>query len=292
MRNLIRTVAVAAGCLAALLVPAAAASARTAQVSGPVSDDYGSVTTGYSQVVTLTDYGGVATWALKITLARSAAFSAAAGTCAGASLAPHTSCRVTIRHAPADPGHSHKATLHATSSGSPIAASLTALRAASTSHLYWAKNGGTITRANLNGTRVTRLVARQAGPVGVAVGSSHLYWADNNSGTIMAANLNGTGVTTLVTGQQSPTGVAVNSSHIYWASYGGNTIRKANLTGTGVATLVSGQTGPVGMAVNSSHIYWTNLGGGTIVAANLNGTGVTTLVSGQLLPEGVAVGPQ
>ena len=114
MRNPIRTVVVAAGCLAAFLVPAAAVSAQTAPV--------------------------------------------------GAALRPH---------------------------------------------LYWAKNGGTITRASLKGTGVRRLVTHQDGPVGVAVGNGHLYWADNNSGTIMAANLDGTGVTTLVSGQPLPEGIAV-----------------------------------------------------------------------------------
>ena len=64
-------------------------------------------------------------------------------------------------------------------------------------------------RANLDGTAVTTLESGQANPIGVAVGSSHIYWVDQNGGTIMAANLDGSGVTTLESGLNSPFGVAV-----------------------------------------------------------------------------------
>jgi hypothetical protein len=168
-------------------------------------------------------------------------------------------------------------------------------------HIYWAA-AGTIMEANLDGTGVTTLVTGQNEPDGVAVDSSHIYWADLGSHTIMEANLDGTGVTTLVTLVSStnfsqPHGVAVDSSHLYWTDVGFGTISEANLDGTGVTTPVTGQDiGPFGLAVDSSHLYWTNEADtnndpntGTIMKANLDGTGVTTLVTGQNEPDGVAV---
>jgi hypothetical protein len=65
----------------------------------------------------------------------------------------------------------------------------------------WASNAvpGTIDRANLDGTGVTRLVSGQDFPIALTVDGSHLYWC--SSGRIDQANLDGTGVTTLVSAQ-------------------------------------------------------------------------------------------
>jgi sugar lactone lactonase YvrE len=80
---------------------------------------------------------------------------------------------------------------------------------------------------------------------------SHLYWADMLTGTINEANLDGSNNHAIVTGQGTPTGVAVDSSHLYWANGVSNTgtINKANLDGTGVTTLATGQQTPRGVAV-------------------------------------------
>jgi hypothetical protein len=99
-------------------------------------------------------------------------------------------------------------------------------------------------------------------------------------------------VTTLVSGQSSADGLAVTSSHIYWANSNGGTIMEAGLDGTSVTPLVSGQSTPRGVAVYGSHIYWVSQGSGTIMEANLDGTGVTTLASDpNPAAYGIAVGP-
>ena len=87
-------------------------------------------------------------------------------------------------------------------------------------HLYWADfgpsngtPGGTIMRANADGTGVTTLISGVNEPGAVAVDGSHIYWIsfdltggfnDRTHGMIMQANLDGTGVTALVTGQNAP----------------------------------------------------------------------------------------
>jgi sugar lactone lactonase YvrE len=161
-------------------------------------------------------------------------------------------------------------------------------------HLYWANAGsGTITEANLDGSDVTQIVSGQDAPQGVAVDSSHIYWATLNN-TIMEANLDGSDVIQIVSGQSFPVGVAVDSSHIYWANSIGGTIMEANLDGTGVAEIVGGQSVPFGVAVDSSHIYWASppsghIPSGAIWEANLDGTNVTDIVAGQSFPTGMAV---
>ena len=110
-------------------------------------------------------------------------------------------------------------------------------------HIYWAKDDGTITRANLDGTNPQTIVTGQSGPVGVAVDSAHIYWANFGDGTIDKANLDGSNPQTIVTGQNGPEGVAVDSAHIYWANGGDGTIIKANLDGTSPQTIVTGQDG-------------------------------------------------
>jgi hypothetical protein len=59
----------------------------------------------------------------------------------------------------------------------------------------WADGIGVIGRADLNGTGVSeRFITGASTPVGIAVSSRYIYWANNATGTIGRANLDGTGV--------------------------------------------------------------------------------------------------
>ena len=79
-------------------------------------------------------------------------------------------------------------------------------------------------------------------------------------------------MTTLVSGQNEPTGVAVDSSHIYWAEQGvSGSIKEAPLTGGTVTTLASGQIFATGVAVDSSHVHWASQFPGTINEVPLAG---------------------
>ena len=126
---------------------------------------------------------------------------------------------------------------------------------------------------------------------------SHLYWSSDIGGTIVEANLDGTNPMTIATGQSDPGGLAVDSSHLYWANGGTPTIAGTIIEGRGIggdnpAPIATGQTGPLGVAVDSSHVYWANQSGlGTIIEANLDGTNPMTIATNQNGPTGVAVGP-
>lgn len=119
MRGLIARGTVAAGAVLGLLIPAAAASARSPPVLGwsPATYNYGTVPPGSAtpQTFTLKNSGGSAIAALTVTVIGSAAFTKTADTCTGTSLGPGKSCTVKVTYSPAAPGQADQATLTATS---------------------------------------------------------------------------------------------------------------------------------------------------------------------------------
>jgi hypothetical protein len=323
MRKLMRRIAVLAGAVAVMLSSgmgiAAASSGMGLAAASPPSPklaftpdpgNFGRVTNGQkSETFALENSGGSATGALTITVQRAPEFTITGTTCRG-SLGPGMSCTVTVQLvAPSTACTS--ATLTAVGL-KPAARATNVLTGAGVAFigapLYWTSFGsGTI--GELNSTRCTALVTDQDFPWGVAVDSSHIYWANSGStffgGTIMKANLDGAGVTELV-GGQDPLGVAVDTSNIYWANGAAfpsvpGAIEKAPLAGGPATTLVPGTCEEedachsVGVAVDTSNIYWTDLGfpqngiPGTVKKAPLTGGPATTLVTGQDGPSGVAV---
>jgi hypothetical protein len=155
--------------------------------------------------------------------------------------------------------------------------------------IYWVSDPE-IWAANLDGTSPHAIVTGQIGAAGIAVNSSHLYWAAPK-GTIWEANLDGTSAHAILTSQIGLAGLAVTSSQIYWANFGdradrAGTIWAANLDGSDPHTIVTGQTLPNGVAADASHVYWAtdgNLtdGNGTISEANPDGTSPHAIVTGQ-----------
>jgi hypothetical protein len=132
-------------------------------------------------------------------------------------------------------------------------------------------------------------------PSGVAVDSSHVYWANEGSGTIVWDTPDGNvhNQHTIVTGQNRPVGVAVDSSHLYWANAGdpgqsNGTIMEANLDGSDPHPLFQDQNDPSDVAVANGVLYWSSFDGGTILEANVDGGHVLTVANGQDNPNGVA----
>ncbi len=116
--------------------------------------------------------------------------------------------------------------------------------------------------------------------------AGQMYWTDFIGGTIERANLDGTDRVTLVTGLTNPHGIALDlaNNHMYWAEYGGHSIRRANLDGTNVVNIVTGLSGaPAGLAIDFSNrrLYWTDadIRFSAIRRANLDGSGMQTVVN-------------
>jgi sugar lactone lactonase YvrE len=172
--------------------------------------------------------------------------------------------------------------------------------AQASAYVYWSGLGGTIGRANLNGTGATlRYITGESRPaVGVAVDGQYVYWANARTGTIGRESLDGSPPSeSFITGAHVPDGVAVNGQYIYWANYGRGTIGRAKIDGTDVKQrfiITGARQKPDGVAVNGQYIYWANAGTDTIGRATLDGTGTPSesFIIGAHAPEGVAVDGQ
>lgn len=156
-----------------------------------------------------------------------------------------------------------------------------------------------VARANIDGSG-KNLSFLPAHASGVAVDSSHIYWANPGLGTIGRAKLNGAGSATevneeFITGADNPRGVAVDGAHVYWTNAadeknGTGSIGRANLDGSnseqefisGVIASVDAVNNPRGIDVDAGHVYWVNggvgeefrTGFGNVARANIDGSGV------------------
>jgi hypothetical protein len=139
-----------------------------------------------------------------------------------------------------------------------------AFAASAHAYVYWGDyQGGTIGRANLDGTAVDDSFIQTGGkPNAVAVTSSYIYWANETGGTIGRAKIDGTAIEpNFLTGINEPYGLAVNSSSIFWASLGADEIGRANLDGTGKKlNFIAGVQTPCSIALDSGHVYWGSAG--------------------------------
>jgi virginiamycin B lyase len=128
--------------------------------------------------------------------------------------------------------------------------------AVTATHLYWCEWFG-IWRVNLEGPAVpTRVVSGLDNPSRIAVGDSHLYWANRGGGSIGRAALDGSArEDSFISGLNEPAGVAVDDRYLYWATF--NEIGRARLDGTGIEKAFV-ETIPIGsgLAVDQSHLYW------------------------------------
>jgi hypothetical protein len=164
---------------------------------------------------------------------------------------------------------------------------------AATGHLYWAEtNDGAIGRANMDGSSPNSsfITGLNCQPSGIAVDTSHIYWADM-CGAVGRANLDGTHVDEhFITGLCGPRALAVDQDHLYWANYCTRAIGRANLDGSGVDDgFIGGLCSPFGVAVNDAHLYWADLCG-SIGRANLDGSNAEAgFISGLCEPASLSV---
>ena len=108
-------------------------------------------------------------------------------------------------------------------------------------------------------------------PCGVAVNSSHLYWAGVRG--IGRRALEGENVypATIVPYLSQPCGITVDQSHVYWGNSATDSLGRAGLDGSEAnASFVTGLEGPCDVAVGSGRVYWMEKVG--IGRANLDGS--------------------
>jgi virginiamycin B lyase len=159
--------------------------------------------------------------------------------------------------------------------------------------VYWGSNGS-IGAANDDGTmpigsypyEVANTIPR-GGVCGVAVNSTHLFWADGSNQAIGSMQLSNAidgrvGIDearvwidqALVPGVEQPCGVAVDDRHLYWADAAG-AIGRSNLDGSAPERgFIDGLDWPCGVAVDGTYVYWGELESQTIGRARLDGSEV------------------
>lgn len=99
--------------------------------------------------------------------------------------------------------------------------------------IYWTEQGsmpgaGKVMKASkTDGAGVTMLAADAAGPQGIAVDATRVYWANKNDGTIKSVPITGGAVTVLAAAQVAPANVAVDAHFVYWTDAGGDAIMRA-----------------------------------------------------------------
>ncbi|MDE0466843.1 MAG: VWA domain-containing protein [Candidatus Poribacteria bacterium] len=160
-------------------------------------------------------------------------------------------------------------------------------------HVYWAEYGGTILRANLDGTN-KQILATGLGDhqsIAVDVAGGKIYWADwswaflgnPGNGKIQRANLDGTNIQDIVTNEllgPADIDLDVAGGKIYWTNDddgdGDEKIQRANLDGTNVQDIVTNEElsylNGIALDVTRGKVYWTQLY--KIQRANLDGTNV------------------
>lgn len=174
--------------------------------------------------------------------------------------------------------------------------------AADDTHVYFLDNAGpTVRRATVPlGTVdvVTQVAGGAAGFGGLAVSSTHVYFAMGTTGGIhrAAKDLTDVAAAELVATSPAPGMVAVDATHVYWTEWteaNGTQVRRFPFDAVGATTegttVATGTSFADKLAIDETHVYFSD--GDAVKTALKNGTnqGLLTLASGQSGIRGLAV---
>jgi len=144
--------------------------------------------------------------------------------------------------------------------------------------IYWGSAQNGVGAANLDGGNPIwdyfywPYIDESAGPAcGVAINSTHLYWAGGNG--IGRRALEGESVypATIVPRLNRPCGLALDGSHLYWGNFYEGSLGRANLDGSqATSSFVTGLEKPCDVAVDARRVYWIEEGG--VGRANIDGS--------------------
>src|SRR5262245_34006597 len=145
--------------------------------------DYGTLPVGQtvSQLFTLTNSGRSGSAVLRISIFDSPMFTITNDGCSGTSLGPAKSCGVVVQFGPTSSGQVN-ATLSADGRKPSATASITLSgNGGASRHVYWTNTTypGSIGRADFDGQNVNQsFITGVSSPFGIAVDSTHIYWAN------------------------------------------------------------------------------------------------------------------
>lgn len=171
--------------------------------------------------------------------------------------------------------------------------------------MFWTTvQGSGVSRAELDGSGVSRLVGLQWAGMAIEVhpGQQRVFFSDGRdrdtlTSYIYSMNYDGSDVQPLIQLDGDYTGgmaIAESTGHMYWAGIETSKIYRANLDGSDIIEILDTGTSPIAVELDlvGQKIYWTENGtGGVIRRANLDGTGIETLVTGLGNTLGLALDP-
>lgn len=163
--------------------------------------------------------------------------------------------------------------------------------------IYWADNGGTVSRANLDGTNVEDLVTTSDFPdaqyrsnVALDPENNKMYFIDYWNENVYVANMDGSNASVLIPGVYGY-GVLVDTKHdkIYFDDQNSDEFRRADLNGTNIEMVDDVVTRIYGIAIDyeKDKLYWSGASAGEINSSNLDGSNKETLKSGLSYPRGI-----
>jgi hypothetical protein len=167
------------------------------------------------------------------------------------------------------------------------------------SGLYWANGGGTIGRANLDGSGAVGNFINATGSVicGLAADQAFVYWLDASIGQrIGRAPLDGSSSDlSFIPGVSPSCGIAVDGSFIYWGA-GSRAIGRAPVGGGSADNSFiasAATTNTSGVAINPQYVFWGNPGTTDFIGrANLDGSAPNpSLIAGPTNPSQLAAAP-
>ena len=110
--------------------------------------------------------------------------------------------------------------------------------------MYWTTGGGgTIWRAEMDGSNSAVLLRGLSSPVGVTIdfGSPRLYWVEHVNHTIKSSDLDGNDIRRTVTlPGNSPWGIATLQDRVYWGTFADNKLHSITKAGEDARTLYDG----------------------------------------------------
>ena len=143
-----------------------------------------------------------------------------------------------------------------------------------------------MSRANLDGTDLTPIVAEAGNPTGLVLDDreDRLYWARDDSGSVRSATTSGADVTTVVTGLTRALGLAFKpdpTTILYVSDYVTNTLNRVGTDGSGQAALLSGLPHLRGIKVDAANgkLYWAEAGPYRLRRSNLDGSGIEDVLT-------------
>lgn len=132
--------------------------------------------------------------------------------------------------------------------------------------------------------------------IAVNPAAGRIYWSDTGGGTIKRANLDGSDVSTLIGGLPGPVGLALDpaGATLYWVDSVADRIESIATDGSGHAIIKdTGLVNPHSLALDaqSGRLYWSDFGTGTVGSCRLDGSDSTIECTSSGGLRGVAVVP-